>query len=188
MAGATSPQTTSAVARVSGIQWNGTLGLRWDWRSEARSTASHTFSLPCLRAHIPSITGLWRRCCGYQGTHLAFRASCFEGVVLRLGEWNAIPEDEPQKCLNMSPFLPLLMSDLRVVGFLFLSFFPPVYPSIGGERVFLVELDFQSTWPLHILKWQFHLGCKMEHLWVSFSVYSIKLYIWGCGKVFVKTP
>lgn len=97
--------------------------------------------------------------------------------MLGLGEWSAIPEEEPQKCLNMNPFLPLLMSDLRVLGFLFLSFFPLLYPSMGGETVFWVELGFRSTWPLHILKWQFPLECKVEHLLDIFSIYSIKLYM-----------
>lgn len=107
---------------------------------------------------------------------MAIKASWFEGGVLGLGEWNAIPEEEPQKCLNMSPFLPLL-SDLRVLGFLFLSVFPLLYPSMGGETVFWVELGFRSTWPLHILKWQFPLECKVEHLLDIFSIHSIKLYM-----------
>ena len=77
----------------------------------------------------------------------------------------------------MSPFLPLLMSDLRVLGFLFLSFFPLLCPSMGGEMVFCVKLGFQSTWPVHILKWQFPLECKVEHLFNIFSIYSIKLYM-----------
>ena len=144
--------------------------MGWNWRSGARPTACHTFSPPSLRSHIPSITWLSRRCSGYQGTHLAIKASWFEGGVLGLGEWSAIPEEEPQKCRNMSPFLPLLMSDLRVLGFLFLSFFPLLCPSRGGEMVFCVKLGFQSTWPVHILKWQFPLECEVEHL---FSVFSI---------------
>ena len=160
--------------------------MGWDWRSGARPAASHTFSLPRLRSHIHLSHGwLSRRCCGYQRTHLAIKASWFEGGVLRLGEWNAIPEEEPQKCLNMSPFLPLLMSDLRVLGFLFLSVFPLLYPSMGGETVFWVELGFRSTWPLHILKWQFPLECKVEHLLDIFSIYSIKLYMCeGVGRCF----
>lgn len=108
--------------------FSGTLGLGWDWRSGAGSLASQTFSLPFLRSHIPPVSRLSRRCWGYQGTHLAIRASCFG--VLRLREWGAQAErvechseEEPHKCLNLSPFLPLLTSDLRVLVF---SSSPPV--------------------------------------------------------------
>lgn len=61
----------------------------------------------------------------------------------------------------MSPFLPLLMSDLRVLGFLFLSSFPPLYPSMGGEGVFLVELGFQK-----------HLASLHSQVAVSFTMQS----------------
>lgn len=64
-------------------------------------------------------------------------------------KWNAIPEEEPQNCLNLSSFLALLINDLGVLGFLFWSVSPALCPSVGMEKLFLIEFDFQSTWPLH---------------------------------------
>lgn len=104
--------------------------MGWDWRSGAGSMASHTFSLPFLRSHIPSVRvakemlGVPRNPVGNQSIML-LRAG-----VLGVGDWNAIPEEEPQKCLNLSPFQPLLMNDLRVLGFL-LSFLPSVLLWMG---------------------------------------------------------
>lgn len=123
----------------------------------------------CLEV-VKEMLGLSRNSLGNQS--LTLRVG-----VLRLREWNAIPEEEPQKCLNLSPFLPLLMSDLRVLGFLFLSSFPPLCPSMGGGRVFWVEFDFQSTWPLYFTfsSGSFILNAKRN----IFSMYFIALHVRG---------
>lgn len=104
------------------------------------SDISHSI---CRRAVREMLGG--SKALSWQSERHALRAR-----VLGLRDRNAIPEEEPQTCLNSSPFLPLLMNYLRVLGFLFLCLFPPLYPSMDGGRVCLVDLDFQSTWPLHV--------------------------------------
>lgn len=167
MAGGPSPQTTSCSSQG---EWNFMkryfrfgIGLEeWD-----RSSASRTFSLPFLRFHIPSVTGLSRRYWGYQGPHLAPEHHALRFGVLGLGGWwVAIPEEEPQKCLNLSPYLPLLMSDLIVFV---LSSCPSSLPSVLS---WVAKGCFGRSWfPKHlassfyVLKWQFYyLECKLKHL------------------------
>lgn len=115
-----------------------------------RIKGSCPFSLPLVKSRIPSVAGLSGRSWGSQGTQLAIRASCFEGWGSRTERSECHSRGRATKCLNSSPFWPLLMNYLRVLGFLFLSFFPPLYPSMDGGRVCLVDLDFQSAWPLHV--------------------------------------
>lgn len=146
MAGGASPQTTSCSSQG---EWSGTLGLGWDWRSGAGPTASHNLSFPLLSSHIPSIRGLSGRCWGNQGAHLAVRASCLEIWGAQAGK-ECHSRGRAANCLKLSPFLALSLSDLRVLGILLSSVLLLSSSSpMGGERVFLVELGFQSTWHIH---------------------------------------
>lgn len=135
MAGGASPHTTSCSSQGEwnlmkryfrfgmGLEkWGGISGL--SYLLPSLSEISHSIFLEVVKEML----GLSRNSLGNQSRVLRVG-------VLRLGEGNAIPEEEPQKCLNLSPFLPLLTSDLRVLGFL-LSSFPPLCPSMGGKGCF----------------------------------------------------
>lgn len=188
MAGGSSPQTTSCSPGWVGLS-EAVLQI-WGWIGEVGQDQGLLSLLASLvRSRIPSVAGLSGRSWGSQGTrpseHHALRVG-----VLGLNDQNAIPEAEPQKCLNLSPFWPLLTNYLRVLGFLFLSFFPPLYPSMDWGRVCLVDLDFHSTWPLHVT---FSSGsfivleCKVEHfLDIFFYIFCKALHARGCREVFIK--
>lgn len=143
----------------------------------AGSSASHTFSLPFLRSHIPSVTGLSRTCWGYQRPHVAPEQHALAFGVLRLRGCDATPEEEPQKCLNLSPYLSLPMSDLRVLGFV-LSFFPPSHPSI-----------FLSSLPSFHEKWKRCLGqslvSKAPGFFTSHSQWQFHNLEWEVGHLFL---
>lgn len=80
---------------------------------------------------------------------MAARTSSFEAWGAQAGKVQGLSRGGATRCLNWSLDLPLLMIDLGVLGFSLLVLFP-FCPSMYGERVFLVELGFQSAWLLHI--------------------------------------
>lgn len=160
--------------------FSGTLGLEWDWRSGAGSLASLPSPFPFwdLTFHLS------QGCQGDAGgiKELTWQSAlCFEGWGAQAERVECHSEEEPHKCLNMSPFLPLLMSDLRVL--IFLSPLPPSFCGWGEGLLGGVRFPKHLASSLHILKWQFDLECKVEHLLDIFSMCFIKLYIWeGIGR------
>lgn len=103
-------------------------------------SAAPSLLRPGLRSHIPPATRPPRSCWSYGGARLAVGAPCPRAGAPGLRARNATPEEEPQKCLNLSPFLALLTSDLRALGFLLWSPWPPLCPPMGVERAVVAEL------------------------------------------------
>lgn len=135
--------------------------------SPARSETSHSV---CHEA-AKELPGVWRSSPGSQEHRV-------RGPGLWAESTDATPEEEPQKCLNLSPFLALLTSDLRAFGFLLWSPSPPFCPSVGVERAFAAELSPERpTLSPPSLQRQFHGECQVKHLWGIFSMYFIKLYM-----------
>lgn len=125
------PTLPLAVARVNGIQWSGTLGLGWDWRSRVGSAASPTFSLPFLRSHIPSFSRLSRRCWVCQGTRLAIRVM-FWG--LGCSGWESgmpFQRKSHKNALIWAHFYPCWWVTWEFLVFSCLPFFPSVLPWVG---------------------------------------------------------
>lgn len=99
--------------------------------------------------------------------------------VLMLRGWGPILE-EPEKCLKLSLYLPLLMSELRGLG-CWIAVCPP-------PRSFMSDKWWsgQSFTSLH--KWHFHyFGCEVGHLLdIFFYIFSKALHMRGFCQVFVK--
>lgn len=157
---------------------------RMELRSVGQGQQPLVFSLPSCDLGIPSITGLSRWCWECQQTH----SIILYGWITQVKRWSAIPEEEPQKCLNLSSFLYLLMNDLRVLDFLDRLLSSLLWV---GKGLCLTELNFQSTWLLHcnILKWQFHdWECKVgPHLDPFYYVFYKALHMRGGCRDICKT-
>lgn len=150
----------------------------WDGSDPWGRIAAPSPLRPGLRSHIPPATRPPRSCWSCGGARLAVGAPCPRAGAPGLRARNATPEEEPQKCLNLSPFLALLTSDLRALGFLLWSPWPPLCPPMGVERAVVAELGPERpALSLHGLQRQFHGECQVKHLRGIFSIYFIKLYI-----------
>jgi len=92
--------------------------------------------------------------------------------VLGLRDRNAIPEEEPQTCLNSSPFLSLLMNYLRVLVFSSCpSSLPSILPWMGEGCVWWILISkapglFMSHSQVAVLLFRMQSGTPFGYLFL----------------------